>query len=58
LIQEKICEFLLDEAIKPGGEFYVGLSSITVTGATTGEGTSQTNKEASGSKDQTSRSKN
>jgi hypothetical protein len=40
------------------GEFYVVLSSIIVTGATTGEGTSQTNKEASGSKDQASGNKN
>jgi hypothetical protein len=57
LIQEQLCRFLLDEVINPVG-LYVGLSSIIVTGATTGEGTSQNNKEASGSKDQASGSKN
>jgi hypothetical protein len=46
--------------ISPGGEFYVGLSSVVSTPATTGEGTSQNMKEASGSKekDQASGSKN
>jgi hypothetical protein len=57
LIQEQSCGFLLDEIISPGGEFYASLSSVLVTGATTGKGTSQTNKEASGSKDQASGNK-
>jgi hypothetical protein len=57
LIQEQLCGFLLDEIISPGGEFYASLSSVLVTGATTGKGTSQTNKEASGSKDQASGNK-
>jgi hypothetical protein len=48
---------LLDEVISPGGEFYDGLSSILCMGATTGKGTSQNMKEASGSNDQASRSK-
>jgi hypothetical protein len=53
-----IMGFLLDEVINPGGEFYAGLSSILITGAMAGEGTSHTNKEASGSKDQAYGSKN
>jgi hypothetical protein len=58
LIQEQLCGFLLYKVISTGGEFYASLSSILVTGATIGEGISQTNKEASGSKDQASGSKN
>ena len=56
MIQEQLCGFILDEVISPGGEHYAGLSSIIVTGETE-QGTSHANKEASGSKDQASGSK-